>query len=682
MKMTIVFKIIGLICLVLFIIGTVNAVTINWSTGFVQLYDVYGETPGTIKVIDKGKMPNGCVLWFDFSPQNIVYNATSGHYEVIDLSGNGNNGTIYGLTGNVLANSTAIVGNGSVTVDFPYYNNVTQANLTVYWNTTLLTKPTLVTVHLNGNLLGSFIAPNGTTGSYTFTGVQSYIIVNSTNTITYSSNNSILIEKTKFDYDHDLTLVQTDKGWALRFDEVNDCIVVPDSPSLRPTTQLTEIVWIKFLESSTKQSSTWVEFLGKSGYWTFTSYIGDDKVRWFFERPDGIRHSVSNSQWNIGKWDYVAVVFSSEFGIIGYHSTVVFSTNEGAIGQQIADTTGVDFRIWKDHFVEGLVGVVEVYVRDLKYNEIKLSNDLLQNNFRIPCDFGNETSMTIDSVIFDGTNYTITVNVSLPNDGYEHLIYLPVSISIPYPVVATTTDSQGHKVNIYDVGTASYITFNISIPANLTLPDFPLIAFKYNGKYYIAGNLTSVELDPTISIVNMPKGIWWGGIRTNNTITTHSIVSFSTSNPIILRKIGYADSLSPVNISVLKYGREIKFEAEGNGTVDFTFFGLPKNKLYKVIKDGKVVKLAKSDYRGVLTFSWSDWSLHVFLLTPAEVTYYANTIALPIILGVGICFLILALVAELTPMRFDDEIFKKIGIVLFILICIMVAITYQLFNWG
>mgnify|MGYP000498169884 CR=1 FL=1 len=87
-------------------------------------------------------------------------------------------------------------------------------------------------------------------------------------------------------------------------------------------------------------------------------------------------------------------------------------------------------------------------------------NKLFLAGYREPATFDEEVSMTVDSVTYNG-NYTVTVNVTLPADGYEHLLYLPASAQHAYPVVATTTDSEGNQFNIVDVGSADYATLAV-----------------------------------------------------------------------------------------------------------------------------------------------------------------------------------------------------------------------------
>ena len=55
-----------------------------------------------------------------------------------DRSSYHNNGTLYGLTGNTLTNSTAITVNteGDHLLTIPYYNSITQANLSITYNNT------------------------------------------------------------------------------------------------------------------------------------------------------------------------------------------------------------------------------------------------------------------------------------------------------------------------------------------------------------------------------------------------------------------------------------------------------------------------------------------------------------------------------------------------------------------
>ncbi len=146
----------------------------------------------------------------------------------------------------------------------------------------------------------------------------------------------------------------------------------------------------------------------------------------------------------------------------------------------------------------------------------------------------------------------------------------------------------------------------------------------------------------------------------------------------------YVSANCDVNVTLNEYSSSrISFTADApeGESVMFTIGGLYPDTLYKILVDGNLAKLRKSDTSGTIIFNWSDWSTHTFIITSSEAITYSSNVLLPLILGVGIALLILAVIAQATPMRIDDMIFKKIGALVFVLIIVLLGMSYFTLNW-
>jgi hypothetical protein len=257
--------------------------------------------------------------------------------------------------------------------------------------------------------------------------------------------------------------------------------------------------------------------------------------------------------------------------------------------------------------------------------------------------------MTVDSVTFDSSNYVATVNVSLPNDGYEHMIYLPASAQHSYPIIATTTDANGNPFDIVDVGTNSYATFNITMPADLsTPPAVNIAAFLYDNELYLAGNVAGYTL-VNVTAVNLPKGVWYAdGVTVRNNISVNTKAIFSTNVTMTLKKNPYffVEPTSYVNVTLHKYSpSKVSFtsDAPHGESVTFVLKGLKPKTVYKLYVDDGAVRDLKSDANGVITFSWSSWSTHTFVIIPTNaagevVNWFVIVLAVVIIGGVFMGF--------------------------------------------
>jgi len=613
------------VLLVLLLAIPTMAIDVNVEKGYIEIDNVFNEAKGYIKAIDK-RVPDGCVLWFDFSPDNIYYNETEGYYYIKDLSGNGNDGKIYGLTNNVLANATVITVNtqGEHLIEFPYYNNVTSASLTVYWNATNSPSDVQVNVSLNGNLLGSFVASAGTTGSYTFSGIENYIAVNATNTISYESNASIDIEKAQFDYDHDLTLVETENGWALYFDGVNDYIEVPDNPSLQfGTSDFSIFGWFNIKTIGASQQLICRRTVpGSAGDFeiqvTSTNYItatiGGD---------GSITSGSSTTVVTTTNWYFTG--FTRKNGVVTLY---VNATAECTFSASYNVSTTESLTIGKDNiytgsdaeYLKGFIAHISIYNYAVAQEYIKLLNALLQNNYRNSVELDEEVQMRIDSVTFDGSNYTITVNITLPADGYEHLIYLPSSAQHSYAKIASVKSANGYNFDIVDVGSASYAKFNITIPADLTVPNgVNLTVYRLNDKIYV---VTSRNEDFKITNVT---GIWTNAWNNITDVGTTLYLTNTTTKVLAKTSAIIVDPETWCNLTVDTISRTyVKFKADAptSDEVKFTITNLIPGRVYHLYVDGVQMKTAKVLADGKFEFTVTNWSEHTFEI--AVGSYFEN----------------------------------------------------------
>lgn len=608
---------------------------VTFESGWMEYAPVFSEDAGNITVIDKRS--DGAVLWFDFSPNGIVY--TSGHYIVVDLSGNGNNGTIYGLTDNVLGNSTAIDGNSSHTVDFQYYNNITSASLIVNYNNTCASDVN-VTVSLNQRQLGSFVATAGTASTYTFVGVESYITVNATNTVSYSSNNTITIEATSFNYDHDLTLVQQADGtWALGFDGINDYINVGDSSSLDITGTLTVSAWFK-------KSSTWSDnyrnLVGKQNY--APSY--GMTIEWYSGNPivwninsGGTRYGVAGPT-TPDEWVHAVGTYTSSTGdmYLYINGAQAGHTNIGA-GKTIDVSTNPVRISETNRQFSGFIGAIRIYNTSQPQAQVKLGNALLQSGYRNPATLDEQVTPTIASTTFDGSNYLVTVNVSLPADGYGHLVYVPASAHDSYTTVATSADSNGNKFDIVDVGTAGYATFTLTIPSTLLPPDgINSLVFTYNDEIYVSGDWATLSVtNYTVTNVPKPTGVWYSSAcevtnYINNSLPSAKLYfNTNTTTTIAQSTAIVAQPTTWVNITPIRYDPQgttshvFKADAPSGEKVTFTLNGLRTSSVYTVYVDGSPTYVLDVGHDGSASFSHSSWSEHTF-----EVVLSGDTMSLTV----------------------------------------------------
>jgi len=158
---------------------------------------------------------------------------------------------------------------------------------------------------------------------------------------------------------------------AVSFDGEDDLVVVPDSPSLRPTTAVTIEGFLMLGESTTLQVYDWREYLGKTGRFTFTSYIGDDYIRFFIDGADGIRYGlVKDVPLDIGKWQHLVACYDKAWGEIRLYKNAEL-IGARAMAVDLVDSTDYHVRVWYPYFVKGQVSFTRMYNRGLTEREIK-----------------------------------------------------------------------------------------------------------------------------------------------------------------------------------------------------------------------------------------------------------------------------------------------------------------------
>jgi len=194
-------------------------ITFTYGTGWLETYTVFNETEGNVTYGEYDT--TNLVLDLNFSA--IWLNGSS--YEIPDRSSYSNNGTLHGLTGNTLSNSTVITVNteNDHLITIPYYNNITQANLSISYNNTGGTD-VLVNISIGASYIANFTATASHGDTVGVVNIHSYLTPNTSNRFHYESNGSVFINKTQLDYTHDLTTITMGGVMGYAFDGVNDYI--------------------------------------------------------------------------------------------------------------------------------------------------------------------------------------------------------------------------------------------------------------------------------------------------------------------------------------------------------------------------------------------------------------------------------------------------------------------------
>lgn len=173
---------------------------------------------------------------------------------------------------------------------------------------------------------------------------------------------------------HGATWVVTKFGYALMFDGVSNYILVPDSPSLNPTHQLTLAAWIQYRPTSspTQAILTKRDRAKKQGY---ALEVAGGRLR--LRLYDGeVEYSATGDIVPVDEWTHVAVTWdgaSIRFYLNGEISTQEPLPFSGSISPT---TRAVNIGRWSDYpnkfLWAGLISEVSIWDRALTEEEIQV----------------------------------------------------------------------------------------------------------------------------------------------------------------------------------------------------------------------------------------------------------------------------------------------------------------------
>jgi len=110
--------------------------------------------------------------------------------------------------------------------------------------------------------------------------------------------------------------VQGRSGKALSFDGVDDYVLINDSPELNLRKEITLIAWVKFTVLPSTVYASWEEWLGKPGYWAFTTNGAYDRINPYIDDENGVRHHTGAlvGGENLLRWNMIAMTYSYDEG--------------------------------------------------------------------------------------------------------------------------------------------------------------------------------------------------------------------------------------------------------------------------------------------------------------------------------------------------------------------------------
>lgn len=422
-------------------------------------------------------------------------------------------------TGNLTLDGTNTL---SHSIDIPYYNNITSASLTVYYDNKSTSANTL-NVYVNGNYVGSFTMGVGA-GSYTFTGIEAYLIPNATNTFSYTATGAANITQTTITYDHDLTLVrQPDGCWALGFDGVNDYIAIQNMhySTAGEIGEITVCAWVK--SDSTKRQI--IASFDRSEYWRL-ALVDDsaaDKTAWDTTSSSGKTNDLGTPNlYTNGKFHFICGWFKAggspdkKIYVDGEVVASATAHNGEGLGRGVYTRygfIGVGSEASKYNgakgpllYFKGLMSSFYIIHRALDENEVKLSSE-----FRTAHRFSSQPSIMATSIPVIDLSSSQTVTVSFTESASGNA-YLPIPVAAKNVKPANwvyTVDGDVLQFDDNRYVEASSVTFEIplrvnsyvveNLPDELYLEHHESKTFEYRQRVTIS-NPSDIEVLATLSV--------------------------------------------------------------------------------------------------------------------------------------------------------------------------------------
>jgi len=165
--------------------------------------------------------------------------------------------------------------------------------------------------------------------------------------------------------------VQGRSGKALSFDGVDDYVLINDSPELNLRKEITLIAWVKFTVLPSTVYTSWEEWLGKPGYWAFTTNGAYDRINPYIDDENGVRHHTGGlvGGENLLRWNMIAMTYSYDEGKQRAYVNGEL-VREKSWKALIEDSSGVNLVVQKRRHPK-IIDEVRIYNRALSEEEIK-----------------------------------------------------------------------------------------------------------------------------------------------------------------------------------------------------------------------------------------------------------------------------------------------------------------------
>jgi len=175
-------------------------------------------------------------------------------------------------------------------------------------------------------------------------------------------------------------------GKALSFDGVDDYVIVPNSPTLNPSKEVSVITWALFNILSDDKGA--IDLIGKTLWWGGAfelQYFGDDIYFKIFNFTSSDLARVNNYLIT-DRWYFVAGTYNSNNGIINLYINGTLLAYKSSGGQINISTSNIAIgrNPAAGYFHNGTIDEVLIYNRALSEEEIKkLYYNSLENKFNI-----------------------------------------------------------------------------------------------------------------------------------------------------------------------------------------------------------------------------------------------------------------------------------------------------------
>ena len=161
-------------------------------------------------------------------------------------------------------------------------------------------------------------------------------------------------------------------GKALSFDGVDDYVLINDSPELNLRKEITLIAWVKYTVLPSTVYASWEEWLGKPGYWAFTTNGAYDRINPYIDDENGVRHHTGAlvGGENLLRWNMIAMTYSYDEGKQRAYVNGEL-VREKSWKALIEDGSGVNLVVQKRRHPK-IIDEVRIYNRALSPGEIKM----------------------------------------------------------------------------------------------------------------------------------------------------------------------------------------------------------------------------------------------------------------------------------------------------------------------